>query len=335
MDNNPKKTVVKNILICIAVPIIVYAIMEAITMIVKGSHVISSITEFNNLVKNTIQMALTAFALSLNMSSGRMDFSLGAQQMIGCIIGGNIAIRLGLGYMGVILFSIVFGAAAGFVVGTLFVRLRIPSMILGIGMALVYECLCFAFSVDGLVIFGKSVQRPLNSISVQLAVMSIVLFIMIILYQYTGFGYHYVSIQGSQRIAKNMGINVFGNCLVCYTLAGALIALSGVFSAAYTGSIASKMGLGSAGLAFSALLPVFMCALLARYTSIPVALLIGSLSAKIINAALIQLALPNPAVTVINYVIILIFLLISNYTRIFADKKYVKNRIKTAGLEKA
>ena len=241
MKNNKSHMLrLKNIGMLVLVPLAVLIVMECVSFLVSGKHVISSRVEHYNLAKTTVQLALTALALSLNMSTGRMDFSLGAQQMIGCIVGGNLALRLGWGPAGVIVLSVAFGALSGL----LFILTRIPSMVLGIGMALIYECICFAFSVDGLQLYGRTGMSILNDVWFQLLILAIVLTFYIIINARTKFGYHYKAIRGSQRIALSMGVNVNLNCLVCYTLAGGTIALAGVFSTAYNGVLASTMGMG-------------------------------------------------------------------------------------------
>ncbi len=336
MKNNKSHMLrLKNIGMLVLVPLAVLIVMECVSFLVSGKHVISSRVELYNLAKTTVQLALTALALSLNMSTGRMDFSLGAQQMIGCIVGGNLALRLGWGPAGVIVLSVAFGALSGLLVGLLFILTRIPSMVLGIGMALIYECICFAFSVDGLQLYGRTGMSILNDVWFQLLILAIVLTFYIIINARTKFGYHYKAIRGSQRIALSMGVNVNLNCLVCYTLAGGTIALAGVFSTAYNGVLASTMGMGSTSLAFTALLPVFVSFFLGRYTNSAVALTVGALSARLISVGLVQIAVPDPAVTVINYICLTVFLLVSNFTTIFAHKKAVKKRVALAAADEA
>lgn len=303
----------KNSGIVIIVPLVVYFFMEMACMLIADAHVISSWLEINNLIKTTCVMTFSAIALSLNMSAGRMDFSLGAQQMAACVVGGNIAFSLGLGPIGVLAMCILFGVAAGSVVGILFVVTKIPSMVLGIGMALIYECIAFAWSFNGFQLYGKSDMAILGSTQFELAALAAVIIIFYFVFSYIKFGYHYRAIQGSQVVAKSMGINVYVNCVVCYGIAGGLIAASGVFDTSYTGVLASTMGLASTATTFTAMLAVFVANYLSRFTNRAVALAVGALTVRILSYGLIILQLPNPAVVAINYICLLLFLVFQGY----------------------
>lgn len=322
---------IKNIMRIMAVPLMVYLFMELVCMIFMGSHVISSKLEMDNLIKTTCVMTFSAIALSMNMSAGRMDFSLGAQQMVACVVGGNIAFSLGLGPVGVLAFCILSGAIAGTAVGCLFVITRIPSMVLGVGMALIYECIAFTWSFNGFQLYGKSNMTVLGTVQFELIALLAIVIIFYCIFSYTKFGYHYRAVQGSQLVAKSMGINIFKNCIICYAISGGLIAAAGVFNTAYTGSLASSMGLTSTSTTFTALLAVFVANYLGQYTNRAIALFIGALTVRILSYGLIVLQLPAPAVDVANYVCLLLFLVYQGY----AARKYVDDARKERYTEAA
>ena len=130
---------VKNILITIAFPLVMWAIMEVVVRLKTGHPMITSMLDIKNIVRNAGMSAIIAYALSFNLSSGRFDFSLGAQRLAGTIIGGYIAVKLGLSGIVLMLFAIAFGAIFGFITGVMFITFRVPPMVLGIGMGLVLE----------------------------------------------------------------------------------------------------------------------------------------------------------------------------------------------------
>ena len=70
---------------------------------------------------------------------GMFDFSIGANIMLSAIVGCVFATRFGLGYAGLIIGSIITGAIVGLLNGFFYVKLRIPSMIVTTGLALIYE----------------------------------------------------------------------------------------------------------------------------------------------------------------------------------------------------
>ncbi len=144
----------KSILILILVPVITGILMELVCFLFFDTHLIKTTLDIKNYIRSSGVSACTAFALSYNVTSGRMDLSLGAQRMLATILGGNIALQLGLGGIGVILFAIFFGMVFGTLIGTVFVVLRVPPMVLGIGMGLIYECIAFTYHHEGLLLTG-------------------------------------------------------------------------------------------------------------------------------------------------------------------------------------
>lgn len=322
MKKNIKyKRQIQKILMTFAFPVGIYLVMEALCLAFMDTHMITSTLEITNVIRNTCIMTCAAFALSMNMSCGRMDLSLGAQQMVACIIGGNIALSLGFSAVGVMLTCMVSGMLAGLFVGGLFIITRVPSMVLGIGMALVYECICFAYDYNGFQLYGKPDMVILGDYQFQTLVVVLVIIGFFILFDYSKFGYHYRSIRGSQTVAISMGINVFTNCLFSYAIAGAMTGLAGVFSTSYEGILSSEMGLASTGAAFTALFPIFIANFLSNYINRSFAMFFGALTVTIISYGLNILSLPSPAVTVVNYVCLLLFLLSQGVNRQLKKKK--------------
>lgn len=140
MKQNKVLGVLKKIAITLALPVIVYLIMEALAFFTQGNHVIKTMLDVRNMIRSAGISSAIAFAFSMNLTSGRMDLSLGAQRVAGTIMGGVVASALGLGGIWVLIFAILFGFLFGAITGILYVTLRIPPMVLGIGMACIYEC---------------------------------------------------------------------------------------------------------------------------------------------------------------------------------------------------
>ena len=136
----------KNAHITLAFPAVTWLVMNVLCLLTMQRGVIASMLDVQNYVRNVGISACTAMALSYNLGHGRFDLSLGAQRMMVAIVGGNIAIRLGLGTWGVILCSLTAGLLFGALVGVLFATTKIPAMVLGVGVAFVYECVAFVSS---------------------------------------------------------------------------------------------------------------------------------------------------------------------------------------------
>ena len=127
---------IKSILKMLSLPIIVFLVMNTIDLMVTGQGVISSGTDVRALFRNILTTFSFALAINCNLRVGRMDLSLGSQMYLACIFGGNLALQMNLGGIGVLAFSMGLGLLCGLLVGTLYVQLRILPMIFGIGMSL-------------------------------------------------------------------------------------------------------------------------------------------------------------------------------------------------------
>ena len=151
--------------------------------------------------------AVGAVGFYFVMVMGMFDFSIGANIMLSAIVGCVFANRFGLGYAGLVIGAILTGALVGFLNGEFYVRLKIPSMIVTTGLALIYESVAnyIAGGVEqtlpsGLRAFG---QMPGNLILAVLA-----FGVAFLLLNYTTIGTYTYAIGSNEFVAKNMGINV-------------------------------------------------------------------------------------------------------------------------------
>lgn len=287
-QQNKAVKLLKSVVATVALPLAVWAIMEVIAVVFTGSHVISSNLDVRNLIRSAGISAAIAFALSMNITSGRMDLSLGSQRVAATILGGVVAEALGLGGVWVLIFALVFGTVLGAIVGVLYVTLRIPPMVLGIGMACIYECFGFAATDGvGLRLVGTEGVDLLSNMNFTIVVVLIILVAMLILMTYTKFSYKFRAVRGSQQIARNSGINIFVNVALCYLVAGLVVSASGVLDAAFAGSMAASMGLTSNGSVMQNMFPMMIgCNFLSKYVNQSVGIVSAAVAVRIMTMGL-------------------------------------------------
>jgi ribose transport system permease protein len=315
----------------VLVPLVVGLIMGTMVYMQSGRHLISSILDIRNLVRDVGVTAIIAFALSLNLGSGRFDLSLGAQRLVATIIGGNIALRMGFNGVGLLIVAILIGLLAGFLVGMIFITFRVPPVILGLGMAMIYESISFAGSGGrGLQLFGVPNMQMLVDPNFTVFVLGMGTLFVFILFTFTKFRYEMQAMRGSQKIAKISGINVFRHVVICYTLAGGLVAISGVFSAAFTGALLPLLGMLSNGAVISMTFPMFVGTYLARRTNIAVGIISASLTLRLFGVGLVALKISSALSTTINMIFFIGFLAFLANQHIPALKKRERARIKEA-----
>ncbi len=326
-----KTSKLKSVLITAAFPVIMLILMDILCLIVQGRRIFVTVLDVQNFVRATSIAACTALALSLNLSNGRFDLSLGAQRLAAAILGGNLAIRLGLGGLGVLAFAIVFGLVLGGVVGLIFVIFRTPAMVLGVGMALIYECVAFVGSGSkGLQLYAAPNVRNLSNMYLCITVLLLVLAVFLVLIKYTRFGYHMRAIGGSQRIAHNSGINIFRHAVCCYTLAGGAIGCAGVFEAAYSGSMDAAMGMTSNAVVMTNCFPMYLGKYLSRWTNEAVGILVAAMTIKLFQTGLSIMKYSMTEQRVFTLVLFLVFLIFRANETIFRDRRARKERIALA-----
>lgn len=304
-------SVIKQILIALVLPAVVLIIMEVLVSTTQGTHVINSMLDIRNLIRSAGISAAIAFAFSMNLTSGRMDLSLGAQRILGTILGGLVANALGLGGIWILIFAILSGLLLGAIVGFLYVTLRIPPMVLGIGIACIYECIGFASTNGvGLRLVGTPGVEVLSDMNFTILVVVLLVVGMIVLMTYTRFSYRFRAVQGSQQIARSAGINVFANVVICYTVAGLIIAVSGVLDTAFSGSMTPSMGLTSTGTVMSHMFPMMIgCTFLSKYINQSIGIVSAAVAVRIFAMGLTCFNVSEAASSSINMVLFLAFLI--------------------------
>lgn len=311
MKTSGKETLV-TVVKTLAIPFISWLVMELLARSFAGMSVINSSADIKTLFRNLISSLAFALAISSNLNCGRMDLSLGSQMYVGVIFGGNLALALNLGGVGVLLMSSIIGGICGLVVGFVFINLRILPMVLGLGMTLVFECICFAVNKQqGVILFGKPGMELLSNISFIVVMTFVIILVTYYLYQLSRYGFHYRAIQGSQKLAADSGINIFSNCVISYVIAGVLVALAGVFITVYSGGLAPVLGMSSNSYVFSNMFPMVLGAWIGSMChNRELGVGLAAVSVNIVILGLSKLGVSN---SVQNVVVYSLFLLLVVY----------------------
>ena len=326
-----KDSKVKDFLFTIAFPIVMFIIMDTVVNISKGHHMVTSMLDVTTIVRNAGMSAIMAYALSFNLSSGRFDLSLGAQRLAGTIVGGVLAINLGLSGIWLMLFAIAFGALFGFITGMMFVTLRVPPMVLGIGMGLIWEVVPYIYSEGkGLILFGRDGMGILSDTYFIIGVVVIVAIVLSLLLNKTRFGYELRAIQGSQLVAQNSGINIFKHTVLCYTFAGALVCIAGVMAASYYSTLSSTLGLTSNGIVAGNMFAMILGEYIGRRSNSSIGIIVAAFTIRIFAYGLAQMEMSEANSSVYSQLLFVGFLIFLANEDIFKKRQAEKDRIAEA-----
>ena len=290
---------------------------------------------FNFFVLYAAVIMITTFALSINLNSGRFDFSLGSMAVLSSVLASKLTYSLLSGGAGsaisILLLSIVFGALLGLISGLIYVALRIPPIITSLGVTLIYEGI--TFTVTG----GKYVMDEVRSSSMSAfsgnwyysaILILLVLAFITFLFDHTKFGYNYKALQSGQKVAVNTGIREVPNALWCYLICGALMGIVGFLSAARSSSInGGSLNFGSISIMFTAFLPMFIGGYIGRFSNDKLGYLMAALCMSMLNSTFAVFANSVNASTqsIINAVLLVVFLIYLNneglLLKIFSPQK--------------
>jgi len=239
------------------------------------------------------------------MVMGMFDFSIGANIMLSSIVGAVMASRFGLGYPGLILGCIITGALVGTLNGILYVTLRIPSMIVTTGLALIYEAIA-SYIAGGQSATLPSDLRALGSMPGNLILAVIAFVAAYLLLNYTRIGTYTYAIGSDEFVAKNMGINVKKYKVIAFIISGAFFGVEAILTISYGSSMVAETGMLSMSRNFYPTMGCFLGMAMKKY-GIPIqAIIIGEFFLQIIYYGFVALGAPTAINDVISGLALLI-----------------------------
>ena len=243
---------------------------------------------------------------------GMFDFSIGAAIILASILGCKLA-GMGYGYLGLLGGCLLTGAVVGACNGFFYIKLRIPSMIITTGLALIYESL--ANMIAGgtaqtlpadLRLFG---QMPGNLI---LALLTF--FAAYAILNYTKIGTYTYAIGSNEFIAKNMGINVDCYKFLAFLISGIFFGIMSVLTISYGSSMVAVTGMASMSRNFIPTMGCFFGLAFKKY-GIPIqAIVLGEFMINIIFYGFVALGAPTAIQDVITGFALLIIVALTTKT---------------------
>ena len=249
--------------------------------------------------------AVGAVGFYFVMVMGMYDFSIGANIMLSAIVGCVFATRFGLGYAGLIVGSIVTGALVGLFNGVFYTKLRIPSMIVTTGLALIYESKA-NYIAGGVEQALPSDLRAFGQMPGNLILAVLAFGIAYLLLNYTKIGTYTYAIGSNEFVAKNMGINVNFYKILAFIISGAFLGIMAVLTISYGSSMVAVTGMSSMSRNFVPTMGCFFGLAFKKYGMPLPAIIIGEFVINIIFFGFIALGAPTAIQDVITGLALLI-----------------------------
>lgn len=238
---------------------------------------------------------------------GLFDFSIGANIVLSAIIG--ILLSRTYGYLGFIVGAIAVGTIIGIINGFLYVNLRIPSIIVTIGLMIIYECIGALIAVGNVLTIGKVDAFGKAPWNIILAVVAFLLADVFL--HHTKIGTYTYAIGSNEKVAKNMGINVNKYKIIAFILCGFFAGIMSILTISYGSAITSSTNMASMARNFTPIMGCFF-GLAFRKTMNPIiAMLMGEFIIAMILNGLIALGIPSTIQNVVIGSTLLIIVLLT------------------------
>ena len=241
------------------------------------------------------------------MVMGMFDFSIGANIMLSAIVGSVFAQRFGLGYAGLISGCIVTGTIVGLLNGFLYVKLRIPSMIVTTGLALIYESVA-NYIAGGVEQTLASELRIFGRMPGDIILALIAFAIAYLILNYTKIGTYTYAIGSNEFVAKNMGIDVKKYKVLAFVISGAFLGIMSILTISYGSSMVAVTGMASMSRNFIPTMGCFFGLAFKKYGMPLQAIIIGEFVINIIFFGFIALGAPTAIQDVITGITLLIII---------------------------
>lgn len=305
-----KSKVGPNILKTIILPITIYLVL----LISTGGRFGQSASMMLVLRQSVIPIMI-AFAVGFNMTMGMWDLSAGAVVYAAAILGTHAANLTQTGVVGMVIFCMAIAIGLSVLTGMLYKFMKVPSIVLTVGVTMLYEALPRLFKIS-------MVKIPIsNSILSQLPWCFIILagaFILFyILFNFTAFGHNVRAIGANQKIARNSGVNIDKTKLISFVLSGVFIGITSVIYMSNMTAIKPTTAFGSSGLIFDSMMGIFIAFFLEKYSNFTVGIVIGAFSMQILTSGLVALGLGTTTRDITQGLFLLVLLIFSSNQGVF------------------
>ena len=284
-------------------PLGMYAVFALITLIIGNTSFFTGYTT-EGIIHDTVENTIIALAIAIPLSGGRWDFGPGAIIMLGAIIGGNLGMQLHMGTFGVLLCCVAACMLLALIEAVFYVTLRVPNMIISMGIVMVYE------AVSGLLNNGLGVNffandteytqelLRMNQFPLIYILLIVVMAVTWFLLYKTKFGYDTRSLGANAKLAVNAGVNEKKNIILTYALVGALLGCAAMLSAC-SSKVEPANNLSSTALMFGSI-GLF----LGGFTNMPWGIFVGALGMEVFTYGLNAFGIDSSIQTIVTGVVL-------------------------------
>ncbi len=293
-----------NTLKTLALPVAVLAVFAVLTEGRSASLRMLYVTLQQSVVPILISMALVG-----NMTLGMWDFSAGGVILTSAIVGVNLMKLTDTGVAGFVAFTLVVSVLMATLTGFLNNRMKLPTLVLTIGLVLVYETIPRILFPAGAMLRLKYCY--LASSPYCFAILAAAFVAFYLLYNRTTYGRNIRALGGSVPIARSAGLDPARIKQVGFVLSGVFLGIGAVLYMSTNGQLLNVTALGSVTSIFGAMMGVFLAFFLSRYCNLAIGLVVGTFTMTALTNGFIAMGLSATLRDIITGFFLLVLLSIS------------------------
>jgi ribose transport system permease protein len=268
--------------------------------------------------QTSIQYAVGGCGLYFIVVMGLFDFSIGANIVLSALLG--VLLSRQFGYWGLVFGCLLCGTLIGAFNGLLYSRLRIPSMIVTVGLMLILESVAnYAVTLDKAGFPGKLSsadilafsRAPWNYIGAGIAFL-----LMYFLLRFTKIGTYCNAIGSDELVAKNMGVNVERYKLIGFILLHFFVGIMALLTVSYGRGMLAVTGMSSMDRNFKPLMGTFFGVAFKKYGYPVSAIIVGEFIIIMVFNGLVALNVPTTINDFVTGAVLLIIVTLTNRGRI-------------------
>ncbi len=238
-----------------------------------GFHTIPIILS-QSMIPTTLGLAMACI-----MPAGLMDFSPGARMIFGAVIGGLLGNQFGV--IGLILGCFVGAMLGGIIIALLYRYLRIPSMVVSLGVVLTLEAATDRIAISLTGSSAIKISNDLSNIANYPKNIVITLVACLIFYYIsyrTKLGCMIQATGNDESMLQNMGVNVDSVKFKAFTVSGIFCFVAALLQICYSGTVQAMTDMSTMTMVFKPMMGVLIAMELVKiYDNMPLMIVIGEI----------------------------------------------------------
>ena len=256
-----------------------------------------SLTNLYTYLQSSIIYSVGGCGLYFIVVMGLFDFAVGSNIVLSSIVGVILAQKYG--YIGFVLGCLGCGTLIGFLIGMLYNNLNVPSMIVTVGLMLIFESVA-VFVAGGVKQTLPENLRFSSGAPGHIILAGLAFLLMYFILNYTKIGTYCNAIGSNEFTAKNMGINVKKYKLIGFMLLHFFVGIMAILTVSYGTTMTALTGMSTMSRNFQPLMGTFFGVAFRKYKMPITAIVVGEFIITIIFNGFVALGAPTTVQNIVT-----------------------------------